>query len=202
MCTWHACLARLALSVPLLVIALPAQHFQLRLGCAPAAVHPEFAVRACRRPSEAVSRCRQSQPAQDHGTCDTPGSIEVHWAGSHRRWHSPRRDLSALGLAVPSMRALCCCTPQWRSPPWWLSCSDLLQRSRCMATVCHGVANLSGPRGRHGHTCRLARGMGIRTGPGRCREARPMHLNRDWTMQECSGEGRASEHGLATSEWT
>ena len=117
MCTWHACLARLALSVPLLVIALPAHHFQLRLGCAPADVHPELAVRACRRPSEALSRCRQSPPAQDHGTCDTPGSIEVHWAGSHRRWHSPRRDLSALGLAVPSMRALCCCTPQWRSPP-------------------------------------------------------------------------------------
>ncbi len=32
----------------------------------------------------------------------------------------------------------------------------------------------------------LGRGMCIRTGPGRCREALPMHLNRDWTMQECS----------------
>ena len=23
-----------------------------------------------------------------------------------------------------------------------------------------------------------------------------MHLNRDWAMQECSGEGRASQQGL------
>ena len=28
-----------------------------------------------------------------------------------------------------------------------------------------------------------------------------MHLNRDWTMQECSWEAWASENGLARSDW-
>ena len=49
----------------------------------------------------------------------------------------------------------------------------------------------------------LVRGLGIRTGPGRCREARarPVHPNRAWAMQEGSWEAWASENGLARSDW-
>ena len=65
------------------------------------------------------------------------------------------------------------------------------------------LGQAGGPGQGLGDAGMLVRGLGIRTGPGRCREARarPVHLNRAWAMQEGSCEAWASQQGLARSEW-
>ena len=79
------------------------------------------------------------------------------------------------------------CGPTGVAPMWSHLRSQWWNSAWARAGHLHmDLRHLSGPRGWHGHAGMLGRGMCIRTGPGRCREALPMHLNRDWTMQECS----------------
>ena len=147
--------------------------------------------------------------AQDHG-----GVLGQPTENQNMRMASTPKSDETIGghahflvLSLLAIRKITKSNEQQTTVPLSLLTTHLRARA-CLSGKSAGgggkaLGQAGGPGQGLGDAGMLVRGLGIRTGPGRCREARarPVHPNRAWAMQEGSWEAWASENGLARSDW-